>query len=284
MNPTVVLRSHNDMPLAEETLAALARQNRTHALAVFDNASTDGTLEAVSRHTDRIVQVPAGEYIPGRVLNQAMEQSDGEFVVFLNADCTPLGEGWLDRLLAGFDHPSVAAVYGRQVARTGCDPLEACDLERTYGPSAAPSSRRHVFSMAAAAIRRSVWEDLRFDERLDYSEDIDWTWRARQRGNVIRYVPDAVAAHSHNYSLRALWRRHWGEGRAEAHIFDFDSAWKRSAIRYALLPWGRQVLGDWVWCLRRGALGAALRSPIYRLTMWTARLRGLREGPRNMPS
>src|ERR1051326_1298702 len=99
MNPVcVVMRAHNDMPLVAETLRGLAMQRRPFTLVAFDNASTDGTLEEIRKYTGRIHHVPAGAYVPGRVLNQAMAATEGEFVVFLNSDCTPQNDSMLDAL------------------------------------------------------------------------------------------------------------------------------------------------------------------------------------------
>src|SRR5580704_15993615 len=113
----VVLRAHNDLPLVAETLRNLQRQNHPFDLVAFDNASTDGTLEEIRKYTDRIHHVPAGGYVPGRVLNQAMAATGGEFVVFLNSDCTPQDDFMLELLLAGFNDEKVAAVFGRQMPR-----------------------------------------------------------------------------------------------------------------------------------------------------------------------
>jgi rhamnosyltransferase len=271
------MRSHNDMPLIADTLAMLCRQRHPFDLVVFDNASTDGTAEEIRRYTDRIVHVPAGAYVPGRVLNRGMACAESPYVVFLNADCTPQHEDWLERLLAGFADDRTAAVFGRQMPRPDCHPLYARDTEETFGDGSRQRYWRHCFSMAASAIRKSVWDAMPFDERLQYSEDIDWTWRARRQGYRILYAPDAVALHSHNYTLRQLYRRQYGEGRAEAFIFDWPS-WQRSLLRYTILPYGRQVLNDWRYCLKRGAFGAAAYAPLLRLAHMTGRRRGFMDG------
>lgn len=278
--PTVVMRARNDMPIISETLAMLNRQDLPHRLLVLDNGSTDGTREVARQFADRVIDVPAGAYVPGRVLNQAMAASEGEVVVFLNSDCTPRHETWLETLLAGMGDED-AAVFGRQVPRVHCHPLHARDIEATYGKGDQHSRWRNCFSMAASAIRRSVWEVSPFDERLRYSEDIDWTWRARQRGWRIRYVPDAVVAHSHDYSLRQYFRRQYGEGEAEAAIFDW-SPWQRSFLRYVILPYGRQLLRDWTSCLRNGHLAAAAYAPLLRLAGVTGRWAGFRNGWREV--
>jgi rhamnosyltransferase len=279
VKPWIVMRARDDMPLIAQTLAGLARQRWPFELLVFDDGSTDGTRQEAEKYTDRVYPVPGGAYVPGRVLNGGMERTEGEFVVFLNSDCTPQHDSWLEKLLAGFGDERVAAVFGRQIPRPDCHPLYARDLEVAFGDGSQQARFRHCFSMAASAIRRSAWERLRFDERLRYSEDIDWTWRARQRGYAIRYAPEAVAMHSHNYSLRQLYWRQFGEGRAEAAIFDWPPR-ARSLLRYSLLPYGRLVLDDWKYCLTIKAPGIALRAPLWRLVRVLGRRAGFRAGLR----
>ncbi|HXK03381.1 MAG TPA: glycosyltransferase [Verrucomicrobiae bacterium] len=274
MSPVhVVLRAHNDMPLVAETLRNLTRQARPMVLVAFDNASTDGTLEEIRKYTDRVHHVPAGAYVPGRVLNQAMAATEGEFVVFVNSDCTPQDDSMLDALIEGFRDDKVAAVFGRQIPRPDCRPLMAKDTEDTYGDGSRQRFWRHCFSMAVSAVRRSVWERMPFREDIQYSEDIDWTWRARRDGYEIRYAPDAIVMHSHNYTLRQFYKRQLGEGRAEARIFEW-TAWERSLVRYSLLPYVRQVASDWKYCAARFQLGEAFYSPMLRM----AQLAGRRQG------
>lgn len=274
MSPVpVVMRAHNDMPIIAETLRRLYAQRTPFVLVAFDNSSTDGTLEEIRKYTNQVHNVPAGSYVPGRVLNQAMAATDGEFVVFLNSDCAPHDQCMIERLLAGFDSERVAAVFGRQMPRPGCRALMMKDTEDTYGDGSRQSYWRHCFSMAVSAIRRSVWEEMPFKEDLQYSEDIDWTWRARQRGYEIRYVAEAMVLHSHNYTLRQFYKRHFGEGRAEAAIFEW-TPWERSFLRYSVLPYIRQVASDWKYCTTRLEIGEALYSPVLRMAQLIGRRRG----------
>ncbi len=277
METWIVMRSHNDMPWIQETLGMLARQKSPYKLLVLDNDSTDGTAEAVKKHSDKIINVPKGMYKPGRVLNQGMEATQGEFVVFLNSDCVPQDEWWLQNLLSGFADEKTAAVFGRQIPRPDCHAIYARDTEETFGDGKRQQAWRHCFSMASSVIRRSVWEKMPFDEKLQYSEDIDWTWRARQLGYEIRYVPEAVVTHSHNYTWKQYHKRHYGEGRAEAFIFEW-SFWQQSFLRYSFLPYARQVVSDWKYCLRRRELAALFSSPVLRLAQLLGRRAGFRAG------
>jgi len=276
----VVMRSHNDMPIVARTIEALRRQSMPFRLTVFDNASSDGTRAVLSDLAERVIHVPAGAYVPGRVLNEAMTLTESELVVFLNSDCVPQHPEWLESLVQGFKKDTTAAVFGRQIPRPDCHPLFARDTEATFGDGERQARWRHCFSMASSAIRRSAWRAVPFDETLAYSEDIDWSWRARSRGFDIGYVSEAVVEHSHNYTLKQFYRRHFGEGEAEVSIFDW-SPWQRSFLRYSLLPYLRQVGEDWQYTLRQGAIAHALYALVLRTAQLSGRRAGFRKGLRS---
>lgn len=275
MKPWIAMRANNDMPIIARTLERLARQTVPFELLILDNQSTDGTLEEVAKYTDHIV--PIQRYIPGQVINRGMENTQGEWVFFLNSDCIPQSDDCLERLLARTAGDEVAAVFGRQIPRPDCWPIYAKDTEDTYGDGSRHRYFRSPFSMAWSGVRRSVWEGMRFDERLIIAEDIDWTYRARQRGHQVNYAADSVVEHSHNYTLKQFYSRMRKEGRDDALIFEW-SPWERSLLRQTVLPLGRRVLSDWRYCLRHFAPAWLAAAPVFRVAEALARRRGFKEG------
>jgi rhamnosyltransferase len=278
MIPSVVMRSHNDMPLIMDTLKALRDQTIHHTLICLDNDSDDGTTQELRKHTDLVINIPKGTYVPGKVLNLGMKLAQSQWVVFLNSDCVPCNPSWLANLLSITNGDSrLAAVFGRQVPRRDCSPLFAKDTEETYGDGSRQKYWKHCFSMASSAVSRSVWESMNFNEDIQYSEDIEWTWRARQQGYRIHYIPESVVEHSHNYTLKQFYKRQYGEGKAEAAIFSW-SKWEASLLRYSLMPYVRQVLSDWKYCLPKGLLPSAAFSVLLRCAQMLGRRRGFKEG------
>ena len=273
----VVVRAHNDMDLIEETLRGIRQQTLECRILVMDNESTDGTTDVARTIADQVINIPAGTYIPGAVLNRAMKATSSDRVVFLNSDCTPVDQLWLETLLAGFDQDDVAAVFSQQLPRPDCRPLFCKDTRDTFGDGSQQAGWRHCFSMASSAIQRSVWEEMDFNEAIQYSEDIEWTWRARQRGYTIRYCPESKVYHSHNYTLKQWFRRQYGEGKADAQIFDW-SAWESSWLRYSGMPFMRQILSDWKFGLKTRSLEAIVHSPPLRLMQLLGRRKGFNDG------
>jgi len=271
----VVMRSRNDGWVVESTLQALRQQTLPHRLLVMDNASTDGTREIARRYADRVVDVAEGQYVPGRVLNQAMNLVDSSRVIFLNSDCTPQHPECLAELVRPFENPQVGAVYGRQQARPDCFPLYVRDTLQMYPDGSAPAWRA-AFSMASSAVRRSSWEQIPFREDLSYSEDIDWSQRLRAADQQVAYASASRVMHSHNYNLSQWFRRQRGEGKADAQMFSF-TPWEASFLRYTLLPFARACWKDWRYCAARGEWLWLAKAPLYRAAGSWGRRRGFLE-------
>ena len=100
-----------------------------------------------------------------------------------------------------------------------------------------------------------------FLEKMQYSEDDEYTRWCRANGYHIRYVPESVAMHSHNYTPEQAYRRSFGEGRALAAVWPGSPAafrWPRTvalgflndARRDLAYCVRQQLLGEWPYALR----------------------------------
>jgi rhamnosyltransferase len=211
----VVVRCKNEMPHVERTLSTLTECGAR--VLFIDSGSTDGSLECAEDAGVDIVRIAPESYVPGRVLNDAMRRTRGDVVAFVNADAVPLGREAVSQLVARCT-AGAAAAFGRQLPRTEARPLTKADYARAFPENVHDPKLSRFFSMAASAIRRDVWNALPFDERLRFSEDVDWTMRLRALGFAIDYVPRARFEHSHDYDVEGMRRRMRGEGEAESRI------------------------------------------------------------------
>src|SRR6187401_550942 len=94
---TLVMRSYNEAWALRDTLPALRAQDyQNWELIVFDSGSNDGSVDLIRAAQPRIfVQLLPHDYNPSRVMNQGMALAQTDTAVFLNADATPQGNGWL---------------------------------------------------------------------------------------------------------------------------------------------------------------------------------------------
>jgi rhamnosyltransferase len=276
----IIMRSYNDADVIRQTLQRVSEQRfRDFTLWNFDSTSTDGTLEIIREFNEpeRIFLNPSATYNPARILNEAVAASEGQILVFLNSDATPHDDRWLERLIQPFADPTVGAVFGRQTARSDCRSLFLKDTERAFGDGRVSKTWLHFFSMANSAVRRDLATEFPFDTCIQYSEDIEWSYRLRRLGKRIVYVADARATHSHNYNLGQSYRRHFGEGMADAWIYRRGEI-SGGFIRSFVAPFGMEVLRDMQWALNRKSLDALVHSVPLRLTQKWSRWRGWRAG------
>ena len=268
---SIILRSFNEGWALRETLAALqAQEYRDWELIVIDSGSTDGSVELLRAAQPRhFIRIAPHEYNPARVMNHGMQLARSEFGIFLNADATPQGTGWLRPLVNALFDARVAAVFGRQIPRPDCRAVYAHDYERCFGrwseatdeparedarPTETFAGNResakwgHFFSMASSGIRKDIWAKRGFDEQMQYSEDDEWTRWARAQGYQVRYVPESVATHSHNYTPAQAWKRSFGEARALAAVWPGDRT-DFNFFRTLLLGWLNDARRDLIYCV-----------------------------------
>ena len=114
-------------------LNALKEQSwQPQQVLVVDSGSQDGTQTLTHSEGHTLLEVKSVDFDHGGTrqwaLNTALEaatQNSPDFVVFLTQDAILAGPTALQKLLEAFDHPLVAAAYGRQLPKTDATWFEA---------------------------------------------------------------------------------------------------------------------------------------------------------------
>lgn len=205
-------------------------------IVVIDSGSTDGTVDIAKDKADKIVEIPPEKFHHGQTRNQGAEHSSGDIIVFTVQDAIPMDSEWLPELVRPISDGSADVTYGNQVAYPDAKPPDKFFYEYFYpdepvglgkGDTADKASfyLDNVFlSDVSSAILRDVWENIRFRDSVDMSEDKDFAYRAASAGHTIRYCPEAKVYHSHNYTLRSLFSRRYKDGKAFSDIATNDSS------------------------------------------------------------
>ena len=267
MPPTVAIitRAKNETPHVRRALKALARQTFT-AFDHFavDSGSTDGTLEALEASGARLTRIAPEDYVPGPVLNAAIDRAHHEIVVLLNADAVPLSADWLDKLLQPILENRADATFSRQVARADARFIVAYDYERAFDPA---NIVPDFFSAVACAFRRSLWETSPFPT-AGYAEDAAWAKQHVGAGARFEFVPDAAVEHSHNYSLEALFAKR----RRQALTFGETPNAGKQAARCL-----REIGRDLIHAVAKTRIQTVPYNLPYRVTIHRAVHQGLKE-------
>ena len=286
MNPyptavSVVMRSFNEAWAIGDTIKQLFAQDFAGEieLIVIDSGSSDGSIEIIQNAKPaKLIQIPLGTYVPGVVLNQGAREASHDWLVYLNADATPVGKNWLTELLKPcLANPQFGAAFSRQIPRPDCLPVFAHDYDRCFGPERESKDWEHFFSMVSCVTHRSILEKVPIREDLQYAEDDEWTRRLVKAGYEILYAIDSVAMHSHNYTLRQSYKRAFGDARAMAAT---SSTLPRNVNYhyFVALGWFKDVVRDAKWCARNHHLSGIPHAAAVRLAQRLGRRDGYHAG------
>lgn len=219
----------------------MRQRRRADEIIVVDSGSTDATLSVASAFPTKVVRIAAGDFSFGRGCNVGVEAASSDIAIFISAHCYPVYDTWIEEMVAPFERSDVALTYGRQ---TGPPDVRFSEqrLFETWFPKQSVARQRHPFcNNANAAIRRSVWADIRYDEDLTGLEDLDWAKRALAAGGVLAYVAEAPVVHVHDENFSQVVNRYRREAIAHKQIYDDQ--------RMSLIEAGRlaavNALSDW---------------------------------------
>lgn len=220
---SVVIRACNEEKHIARLLTGLFQQTeRDLEVVLVDSGSSDATVAIASRYPLRVLHFPRDEFTFGRSLNFGLRHTHGRFVVIASAHVYPIYSDWITRLLAPFENPDVALSYGKQRGNEITRYAEHRVFKRWF-PEQSVALQTHPFcNNANAAIRRSVWESMHYDETLTGLEDLDWAKRVLGAGHKLSYVAEAVVAHVHEETPSRIYNRYYREAIALKHIFPHE--------------------------------------------------------------
>lgn len=287
---TVAILTYNGEKYLDEILSVLERQEYPGGfdVLVIDSGSTDGTLGIVRAHPDvRLHEVPNSDFGHGRTRNLAAELATGDIVAYLTHDAVPVGTGWLAAMTAPFADARVAAVLGRQVARSSAPPALKYDIARVFarqGPDGVVTVHGDgelgeealriatFYSDAASAARRSILlGDIPYRD-VEYAEDQVFGREVIAAGHLKAYASDAVVEHSNDGTLREFGQRIAADLRGLRGIGTEIPTVSRFA---AFKAWAKWTLADTGRILTDRDYGGGRRlywfavNPVYQAVKWS---------------
>lgn len=221
---SLVIRCFNEEEHIGQLLYGIEEQTVTdREIIVVDSGSTDATLEVARRFPVRVVHIRPEEFTFGRALNRGCREAEGEFLVFASAHVYPVYDDWLESLLEPFEDDRIGAVYGKQRGNERTKYSERQIFARLFPDEDIPVQETPFCNNANCAIRRSLWEEVRYNEQLTGLEDLEWARRIMERGYRISYAADAEIIHVHDETPRQVQRRHMREAIALKEIYPDQS-------------------------------------------------------------
>ncbi|MEM1340678.1 MAG: glycosyltransferase [Pseudomonadota bacterium] len=212
----VVIPHYNDLDRLMRCLEALMVQDLSETeVIVADNASSvDLSVVAAKFPEVRLVTQPEKGAAAAR--NKGVEDSQAEWVFFLDADCVPR-PGWTlaAKRIAGADPHRITGGQIEVFDETPRPRSGAEAFETVFAFDQESYVRDKGFSVTANLVTsRATFEHVG-PMIVGLSEDVEWCRRAVSKGHPLAYDPDLRVAHPTRQDWPALakkWRRMTEEG------------------------------------------------------------------------
>lgn len=200
MTTSVIIPAYNGQKFLDANLPSVLALGANEVIVV-DDASTDLVhLEGCRMDSFQVKVIRHSKNLGFPVsVNDGFTAATGEVVILLNQDVRP-DKDLLKYTLPHFADPKVFAVtFNEQVRSWAKAEIKNSFLEFSNGEIDNKVHESFWASGGSAAFRKSYWDSLGgFDPRFSpgYYEDLDISWRARNRGFDIIWDPRAKVTHS----------------------------------------------------------------------------------------
>jgi GT2 family glycosyltransferase len=217
---SVVVINYNGREYLERCIASLRELDypaESVEIVLIDNASTDGSVEAVeAAHGDR-VRIIRNERNLGfsPVVNQGARAATGEYLALLNNDAEA-DPAWLTEAVRLLSQPNRVACVASKILRDDRETIDYAGGQMAfYGHGFAAGNDKVEFapgdeqrptlfaSGGAMVVPRALFLDVGgFDETFfAFFEDVDFGWRLWLYGYEVVYLPSSIVYHRHHGTI-----------------------------------------------------------------------------------
>ncbi|MCE1253924.1 MAG: glycosyltransferase [Anaerolineae bacterium] len=191
---SVVTPSYQQALFLEQTMLSVLNQDvEGLEYIVVDGGSTDGSVDIIRRHADRLAWwISEEDEGQADAINKGLRQTRGEIVAWLNSDDV-YQPGTLKKVLDYFDrHPDIGLVYGDVLAIDGAN--QAINLMRYEDWGLDGLMRFEIIGQPGVFFRRKFLQETGLlDTRFHYTLDHHLWLRIAARTSIA-YLPETLAA------------------------------------------------------------------------------------------
>ena len=272
---SVVIRTFNEEKHIAKLLVGIIEQSvKDLEIILVDSGSTDATISIASKFPINILHIEPSSFSFGRSLNLGCSAAQGEFLIFASAHVYPVFNDWLQHILKPFKDSNVALVYGKQRGGTTTDFSEHRVFSQWYSDDSVDNQQTPFCNNANIAIRKSVWEEIKYNNDLTGLEDIEWAKRAQALGYSISYMADAEVIHIHEETSLQIFNRYKREGIAYNFIFNDQTFSFFDLIKL----WAANTISDYIYAVKKGRfLKNIVGIPLFRFLQFSGTYRGFKQ-------
>lgn len=248
MKVSIIIRCLNEGKHIGKLLEGImAQSHKDVEIIVVDSGSRDNTLEIAKRYPTKIVSIRPEDFSFGYAINVGCEAATGDILLFASAHVYPVYNDWLELMAKPFEDEHIAVVYGKQRGDHRNKYSEHQVFAKWF-PDESNLNQKHPFcNNANCAIRKSLWENQRYDETLTGLEDLHWAKQIQEKGYRIAYQANATIIHVHEETWKNVFNRYRREAIAYRLIMkneSFDFLTFLKLLNSHLLNDWRQAISD----------------------------------------
>ena len=207
---SVLIRTFNSGKTLDSVLAGMTLQPGDEYIVV-DSGSTDDTLKTARQHGAKIINA-SGPFNYSKSLNLGFRVANNPWVLVISSHSVPAVGDFMEIYRQNIAQFPADVVVGYAPATiTGRSTFEPENEQTRYYAQADYERVSQVCGNGNTIYRRSIWEELPFDENIRTSEDKIWIMEIVRRGHRFAYVPQARTLNRNQASLRYMFRKGYSD-------------------------------------------------------------------------
>ncbi len=195
---SIIIRGRNESRWLKILLKELVNQTYKNFEIIFcDNESKDNTREILKKYqVKKIIKIK--KYLPGDVLNKAIEKSQGKYIAILSSHCIPLNKYWLSEYVNYFKkNTDVVAAFGKQIPLPGTSYQNLIDLDIIFKNQEIVYKKDPYLNNANSFFKAQILKKNKFNSKITNIEDKIWANKICKKGHKISYTAKSTVFHIH---------------------------------------------------------------------------------------
>lgn len=180
--------------------------------------SKDKSEEILEKLNVEYTKISINNFSHSLVREKAAFEAKGDIVVFITQDIKICDTNWLYELVSSIEDGKCDAAFSRQIAYDN-HTIEKYTREINYSKESRIVSEKDIeklglmtffFSDASSAILKKTFIKLNgYDgKNLPTNEDMYFAYKLIMNGYKINYAADSIIIHSHEFSLKEVYKRY----------------------------------------------------------------------------
>lgn len=234
---SVVIPSYNRIDEIQDLVHSfqnLGFDRTRFEVIIIDDGSTDDTIEFLNQYTTtanfNLKYYSQKNQGPGAARNKGMEKSDGDFLIFIDSDCT-VPENWLYEIDKNLTQFAGDAYGGPDTYRDNFSPtLKAINYSMTSFITTGGLRGKKGKKLAKfyprsfnMGLSRDLWERIGGFGSLRHGQDIEFSHRILKSGAKVIYIDAAPVYHKRRTNIRQFYKQVFNWGVARINLYTIDS-------------------------------------------------------------